>query len=179
MHRRSILRFLGLSNSMLCSALSAYVFQHIASFSDFITQAYQECCESLLSAANASYVAVARHYRPCWDKECETLYSSFVRAPVGTDSDRAASSLLFRLEQKKLEQWEKTVNSIDLSRSNRKAWKPVNKLTGRSGHSSCLCPVSANSIASQLVKNGNINWEPRIHQACQQAAVRQMEGPNS
>ena len=32
---------------------------------------------------------------PCWDKECETLYRSFIRAPVGTDSDRAASSLLY------------------------------------------------------------------------------------
>ena len=30
----------------------------------------------------------------------------------------------------------------------------INKLTGRSGHSSRLCPISANSIASQLVKNG-------------------------
>jgi len=28
----------------------------------------------------------------CWDKECETLYHSFIRAPVGTDSDRATSS---------------------------------------------------------------------------------------
>ena len=31
-------------------------------------------------------------YVPCWDKECETLYRSFIQAPVGTVSDRAASS---------------------------------------------------------------------------------------
>ena len=46
------------------------------------------------------------------------------------------------------------VNSIDFSHSSRKAWRTINKLTGRSGRSSHLCPVSANSIASQLVKNG-------------------------
>jgi len=77
-----------------------------------------------------------------------------MRAPVGTDSDRAASSLLSRLEQKKQKRWEETVNSIDYSHSNRKERNIINKLTGRSGRSSRLCPVSANSIASQLVKNG-------------------------
>jgi len=91
---------------------------------------------------------------PCWDKECETLYRSFIRAPVGTDSDRAASSLLFRLQQKKQEQWEEAVNSIDFLCFSRKAWRTLNKLTGRSGGSSRQCPVSANAIASQLVKNG-------------------------
>ena len=34
---------------------------------------------------------------PCWDEECKTLYCSFLRAPVETDSDRAASFLLSRL----------------------------------------------------------------------------------
>jgi len=91
---------------------------------------------------------------PCWDKECETLYRSFIRAPVGTASDRAASSLLSRLQQKKQERWEEAVNSIDFSHSSRMAWRTINKLAGRSGRSSRLCPVSANSIASQLVKNG-------------------------
>jgi len=73
---------------------------------------------------------------------------------VGTDTDRATSSLLSRLQQKKQERWEEAVNSIDLSDSSRKAWRTINKLTGRSGRSSRLCPVSANSIASQLVQNG-------------------------
>ena len=41
-----------------------------------------------------------KNYAPCWDKEGETLYCSFIRAPVGTDYDRAALSLLSRLEQK-------------------------------------------------------------------------------
>jgi len=91
---------------------------------------------------------------PCWDNECVTLYRSFIRGPVGTDSDRAALSLLSRLQQKKQERWEEAVNFIDFSHSSHKAWKTINKFTGRSGRSSRLCPVSANSIASQLVKMG-------------------------
>jgi len=91
---------------------------------------------------------------PCWDKECETLYHSFIRHPVETASDRATSSQLFRLQQKR-ERWEEAVNSINFSHSSRKAWRTINKLTDRSGLSSRICPVSANSIASQLVKNGS------------------------
>jgi len=54
----------------------------------------------------------------CWYKECETLYRSFIRAPVGSDSDRASSFLLSRLEQKKQERWEEAANSIDFIPSN-------------------------------------------------------------
>ena len=42
--------------------------------------------------------------------------------------------------------------STDVSHSSGKAWRTINKLTGRSGLSFCQCPVSANSFASQLVK---------------------------
>ena len=91
---------------------------------------------------------------PWWDKECETLYRSITRAPVGTDSDRAATSLLSRLGQKKQERREEAVISIEFSRSSHKAWRTINKLTGRSGRAFRQCPISANSIASQLVKNG-------------------------
>jgi len=72
-------------------------------------------------------------YVPCWDKECEALHCSFLRAPVGTDSDRAASSLHSRLDQKRQERWEEAVSSIDFSHSSSKVWSTINKLTSRSG----------------------------------------------
>jgi len=118
-------------------------------------KACQDFCKSLLSAAKQCIPCGSRkNYVPCWDKECETLYRSFIQAPVGTACDRASSSLLFRLQQKKQERWEEAVNFIDFSHSSRKAWRTTNKLTGKSGCSSRLCLVSANSIASQLLKNG-------------------------
>ena len=96
------------------------------------------------------------NYVPCWNKECKTLCHSFTRAPVGTDSDRVALSLFSgRWEEAKNQvRWEEAVNSIDFLHSSRKAWSTISKLTGRSGCSSRLCPISAYSIASQLVKNG-------------------------
>jgi len=60
---------------------------------------------------------------------------------------------------------EKAVNSIDFSHSSRKAWSTINKLTGRSGRSSPLCPVSANYIASQLARTGHTGPGPRFYQA--------------
>ena len=111
--------------------------------------------ESLLSATKQCIPRGCRkNYVPCWGQECETFYRSFVRAPVGTDSDRAALYLLFGLEQNKQEPWEETVNSIDFLHSIRKAWSTINKLGGGSGHSSRLCTVSENAIALYLMKNG-------------------------
>ena len=74
-------------------------------------------------------------------------------SPSGDDSDRAASLLLSWLRQKQ-ERWEEAVNFIDFSHSSGKAWRTINKLTGSSGRSFHQCPVSAISIALQLVKDG-------------------------
>ena len=48
----------------------------------------------------------------------------------------------------------KAVRSINFSHSSRKAWSILNNLTGSSRHSPRYCPVSADAIASQLVRNG-------------------------
>ena len=90
----------------------------------------------------------------------------------------ATSSLLSRLSQKWQEQWEEAVNSIDFSHSSPKPWSTINKLTGRSGRSSRLCPVSPNSTVSQLVKNEAHKQESRVLLACQ-LGVWLMEGPNT
>ena len=92
---------------------------------------------------------------PCWQKECEILYRSFIRAPVGTDSDRVASPLLFQLKQKKQERWEEAVNSIDFLHSSHKAWRTINKLmlqvsaspwtTEQDGYPGCLTNRNATS----------------------------------
>jgi len=72
---------------------------------------------------------------------------------------------------------EEAVNSIDFSSPNRKSWTTINKRTGRCGHSSRLCPISANCIASQLVKNGAL--KRRDHEPRQQEGVRPTKGRNT
>ena len=90
-----------------------------------IERAYQDFCESLPSGAKqCTPRGCQKNYVPCWDKESETLYRSFTWAPVGTDFDRAGSSLLSRLKQKQ-ERWEEAVNSMDSSQSRCKVWRTI------------------------------------------------------
>ena len=66
----------------------------------------------------------------------------------------AATALLAKLDRKRKNRWSEAVRSIDFSHSSRKAWSILNKFTGRSRHSPRHCPISADAIASQLVRNG-------------------------
>ena len=74
--------------------------------------------------------------------------------PQGDDSSSAPTALLGKLNRKRRDQWSEAVRSIDFSHSSQKAWSILNNLTGRSQHSPSHCPVSADAIASQLVRNG-------------------------
>ena len=112
----------------------------------------------VLEIITAAKKTIPRGYRnnyiPCWDAECEFLYKTFLQSPQGDDSSLAATALLAKLDRKRRDRWSEAVRSIDFSHSSRKAWSILNNLTGRSRHSPCHCPVSANAIASQLVRNG-------------------------
>ena len=66
----------------------------------------------------------------------------------------AATALLAKLDRKRRDRWSEVARSIDFSYSSRKAWSILDNLTGRSRHSPRHCPVSADAIASQLVRNG-------------------------
>ena len=74
--------------------------------------------------------------------------------PYQKNSSLAATALLAKLDRKRWDRWSEAVRSIDFSHSSRKAWSILNNLTGRSRYSPRHCPVSADAIASQLVRNG-------------------------
>ena len=65
----------------------------------------------------------------------------------------AATALLAKLDRNRRGRWSEAVRSIDFSHSSRKVWSTLNNLTGRSRHTP-HCPVSADAIASQLVRKG-------------------------
>ena len=94
------------------------------------------------------------NYIPCWDAECESLYKTFLQSPQGDDSSLAVTALLAKFDRKRRDRWSEAVRNIDFSHSSRKAWRILNNLTGRSRHSPRHCPISADAIASQLVRNG-------------------------
>ena len=90
---------------------------------------------------------------PCGDKQCESFHCFFLDAPNGEKSSSAATALLSYLDQRSCELWNVAINFIDISHSSLLSWSSLNRLTGRSRHTSRKCPVSANSISSQAVKN--------------------------
>ena len=115
---------------------------------------YQDFCNTIKKAAKKT---ISRGYRnnyiPCWDAECQCLYKTFLQSPQEDNSSLTATALLAKLDRKQRDRWFKAVRSIDFSHSSRKAWSILNNLTGRSQHSPHHCPVSADAIASQLVRN--------------------------
>ena len=127
-----------------------------------VDEAYQEFCNAIFAAAKTSIPRGRRNnYRPCWDAECETLYQTFLEASLGEASSTAASALLARLDDKRRDRWSEVINNIDFAHSSRLAWSTIDNLTGRSRQPRRLCPISANSIASQLVKNGKYKAKDR------------------
>ena len=120
-----------------------------------VDAAYQDFCNTIKKAAKKTIPRGYRNnYIPCWDAECKSLYKTFLQSPEGDDSSLAATALLAKLDRKRRDRWSDAVRSIDFSHSSRKAWSILNNLTGRPRHSPRHCPVSADAIASQLVRNG-------------------------
>ena len=118
-------------------------------------QAYQDLCNTISKAAKKAIPRGRRNtYVPCWDAKCEALYQTFLQSPAGDQSSRAATALIIWLDKKRRDRWSEAVRNIDFLHSSRKAWSIINNLTGRSRHSPRNCPVLANAIAAQLVRNG-------------------------
>ena len=119
-----------------------------------VDAAYQDFCNTIKKTAkNTIPLGYRNNYIPCWDAECESLYKTFLQSPQGDDSSLAATALLAKLDKKRWNRWSEAIRSIDFSHTSRKAWSFLNNLIGRSRHSPRHCSVSADAIASQLVRN--------------------------
>ena len=119
-----------------------------------LNEAYDDYCKMLLNSASKHIPRRRREaYIPCWDEECEDLLLAHKDANSNEERDTAASDLHNRLNEKRRERWTDMVESIDFTHSSRRAWHTINKLTGRI-NTSPPCPITANSIATTLVRNG-------------------------
>ena len=117
--------------------------------------AYQCFCNTISTAAKKCIPRGRRNSRiSCWNAECENFYQTFLPYPEGHESSRATAALLARLDKKRRDRWSEAIQNIDFSHCSRVASSTLNNLTRWSRQSPRQCPVSANAIASQLVKNG-------------------------
>ena len=126
------------------------------------TDTYNAFTTMLSNAAKASIPRGRRgKYIPCWDEDCELALNAYNTADI---KDKLAKSdiLMQILNERRRTRWEETVSSIDFTHSSRKAWTTINHLTGRSTKPK-TCPVTANSIASVLLKNGK--WTDKSKEA--------------
>ena len=129
-----------------------------------VDTAYQDFCNIIKKAAKKTIPSrYQNNYFPCWNAECESLYKTFLQSPQGGDSSLAATALLAKLDRMRRDRWSEAVWNIDFSHCSQKAWSILNNLTGRSRHSPHHCPVSADAIASQLVRNGKYKTVDRKH----------------
>ena len=78
----------------------------------------------------------------------------FLQSLQGDNSCLAATALLAKLDRKQRYRWSEAVQSIDFSHSSQKAWSILNNLTCWSQQTPNHCPITANAIGSQLVRNG-------------------------
>ena len=119
-----------------------------------VNAAYQDFYNTIKKAAKKTIPCVHRNNSiPCWDAECKSFNKTFLQSPQGDDSSLSATALVAKLDRKRRDRWYEAVRSIDFSHFSRKAWSILNNLTGRSRHSPRHRLVSANAIASQLVRN--------------------------
>lgn len=93
---------------------------------------------------------------PGWSKECEELYDTFHQ----TGDVDTGKELLKQLDQNRRSQWESKMESVNFTRSSKKAWNLINRLSGKSPKDEKLYPVTPEQIASQLVKNSKGNVSP-------------------
>jgi len=130
--------------------------------SEDLDSSYKAYCDMIISAAKQSVPrGFQKNYIPCWDEECQQLYEEHISAATKEESEVTASILIACLDEKRQDRWIEAVESIDFTHSSRKAWSTLNRLTGRTTSKPVKSPVSANSIASQLVQNGRFQQPDR------------------
>ena len=115
---------------------------------------YKDFCNIIKKASKKT---ISRGYRnnyiPCWDAKCKSLYGTFLQSPQGNISSLAATALFAKLDRKRRDRWSEAIRSINFSHSSQKIRSILNNLADRLRRSSRHCPISANAIASHLVRN--------------------------
>ena len=119
-----------------------------------INETYQKFLSTNFAAEKLSISRGGRNnYRLCWVAECKHLYQVFLCISQGKTSSLAASALLPHLDKKQKDCCLRL--SMTSTLRSPVSWHGVEfTSTTRTTHTRHLCPITANSITSQLVKNG-------------------------
>ena len=94
------------------------------------------------------------NYIPGWDRTCTELSKAHESAKTLEEKQTTANNLINHINERRKTIWKKTVETIDMKHSSRKAWSTLNKLTGRKTYSPSRKPIQPNAIAKHLIDNG-------------------------
>ena len=95
-----------------------------------------------------------KNYIPKWDTTCGELASRLEEAESPEEKLLSSNRLIDHLNSKRKEEWISIVENVNMERSSRRAWKTINKLTGRKNVSPNPNSISPNAVASCLLNNG-------------------------
>ena len=118
-------------------------------------EAYQKFCNATISAAKKSIPRGRRaKHTPCWNDECKKLFQTSHQPGQMPNKLYQLTALISKMDQNKKERWTEAVKFIDFKHSILKAWSILNNFIGRKTPTHHHCPVPADSIATQLTRNG-------------------------
>lgn len=97
-------------------------------------------------------------YIPGLSKETEKLLEIyqdlFKNYPFRDETITAGENLIIQLGEDKNRKWHDLIENTDMTRNSKKAWRLIKKLSGDpTAHRTCI-NVTANQVASELLKNG-------------------------
>ena len=140
--------------SIACKILCLLNLRFLTPTKDNLDLAYSEFTTLLKAAAKDSIpCGYRKSYIPNWDTECEKRYKAYLQSEGTSELQKNAAALFDYLDSKRHERWIDTITSIDFTHSSRKAWRTLNKITGRETTPK-KCPVPPNQFAKQLQDNG-------------------------
>lgn len=88
-------------------------------------------------------------YVPGLSTESKELYEEF----KVSGNVEAGTRLLKNLDENRTKKWEEKMESLSFSKSSRKAWNTLNRLSGKSNRKKKIYPVTPNQIATKMMEN--------------------------
>ena len=110
---------------------------------------YDRFTKLILSTAKACIPrGFRKEYIPGWSQECEDLHEEF----NNTGNSDVADRLLYSLNDARRKKWEKTVEHLNFTRSSRKAWSLLRKLSsGKPLNERVVSHPDPGAIAKRIV----------------------------
>ena len=88
-------------------------------------------------------------YTPGWSTDCQDLFDQFQQ----TGDIETGKKLLKKIDENRKAEWENKMESVNFTKSSKKAWNLINRLSGKAIRAKKVYPVTPDQIAAKLIEN--------------------------